>query len=309
MNSERRHELQHNWLAGYLARINESIEPHSKLIAVVVGCVILAGLAYALIHSNASGNRSDATLQLALAAGEDDAETLAIVGERYGETTAGIWARLYQADELMARGLRVLYNDRTEATELLESARSAYQQSITGGNDKILRSRSHYGLARIAEALGNTDEAISEYREVIAANESEAMVKVAGQRIDSLSRPATQEFLAWFGDQDFSPPDPALPPALPSGTTLPDLPDLTLPDLDLGDDKAADPEMKADTATEADSSSSEIPAAETKPALETAPAAEDKPAAEAKPAAAETTPAEASPAEASPAETTADESP
>ncbi len=55
MNSERRHELQHNWLADHLARINEWIEPHSKLIAVVVGASVIGLVAMALVRSNASG--------------------------------------------------------------------------------------------------------------------------------------------------------------------------------------------------------------------------------------------------------------
>ena len=115
MNTDRRHELQHNVLADYLTRINESIEPHSKLIAAVVGVAIVGSLGFMFYQSNVSGQRSDATLQLVLAAGEGDAEVLSMVGEQYAQTTAGSWARLYQADELMSRGMRVLYTDRTEA--------------------------------------------------------------------------------------------------------------------------------------------------------------------------------------------------
>ncbi len=324
MNTDRRHELQHNVLADYLTRINHSIEPHSKLIAAVVGVAIVGSLGWIFYQSNVSGQRSDATLQLVLAAGEGDAEVLSMVGEQYSQTTAGSWARLYQADELMSRGMRVLYTDRAEATELFTSAENAYSQALSTSKDKVLDSRAHFGLARIAESSGNAEKAIEEYRKTMAANESEAMVEVAQQRIDSLSRPDTKEFLAWFGEQNFTPSDPALPPSLPGSNMLPDLPDLNLPPLDLpdlGDEGAAakaeigamklggtaDEEPAGAEALALPDSGLEMPAKvdgaepaaaaekteaapETKPEAETKPAPETKPEAEAKPEA-ETKPA------------------
>ncbi len=312
MNTDRRHELQHNVLADYLTRINESIEPHSKLIAVVVGAAIVGSLGFMLYQSNASGQRSDATLQLVLAAGEGDAEVLSMVGEQFAQTTAGSWARLYQADELMSRGMRVLYTDRTEATELFASAENAYTQALAASKDKVLDSRAHFGLARIAEASGNAEKAIEGYRKTMAANESEAMVEVAQQRIDSLSRPSTKEFLAWFGEQDFTPSDPALPPSLPGSNMLPDLPDLNLPPLDLpdlGDENAASkaelggmklggsaedepagaealelPDSGLEMPAKVDGAEPAAPAEKVEAAVEAKPAAEAKPEADAKPA-------------------------
>ena len=106
--------------------------------------------------------------------------------------------------------------------------------AITGSQDRLLRSRGQFGIARAAEALGNLDEAIEEYKKVIEINESEAMNKKAEERIDVLSKPETKAFVSWFADQDFSPPDPSLPPRLPSGEALPELPDFSLPPLNLG---------------------------------------------------------------------------
>ena len=72
---------------------------------------------------------------------------------------------------------------------------------------------------------------------MIQVNESEAMVKRAEARIEALERPESQAFLAWFSEQDFSPAvDPSLPPTLPSGNALPEMPDLGLPAVDLGVD-------------------------------------------------------------------------
>jgi tetratricopeptide (TPR) repeat protein len=228
MNSDRRHELQQNELAIYLGRINRSIEPYSRIIAVVVGVVILGALALGLYSSKSSGDKSDATLQLIQASGGRDAEANGKVADDYPNTSAGAWARLNQGKEYLAEGMRMLYSSGA-APDLLDQAIDAFREAIQASDDRLLRSRAHFGIAQAEESLGDIDAAIEAYKDCIGANESEAMVKRAQGRIDSLSSPETQAFLAWFGDQDFTPADPSLPPSLPGGVELPDLPDLTLP--------------------------------------------------------------------------------
>jgi tetratricopeptide (TPR) repeat protein len=130
--------------------------------------------------------------------------------------------------------MQALFNDKQNAEELLNDAQQALRAAVSGSTDRLLRSRGQFGIARAAEALGKLDEAVEEYKKVIEINESEAMTKKAQERIDSLSKPETKEFVSWFADQDFSPADPSLPPALPGNESLPDLPDFKLPPLDLG---------------------------------------------------------------------------
>ncbi len=235
MKSDRRHELQQNELANYLGRINRSIEPYSRIIAIVVGAAILGTIAYGLYNSKNTGERSDATLQLIQATGSGDAEVLAQVGDNFPDTPAGVWSRLYQANEYLGEGIRTLFINRGNAEETLDQARITYQEALDASTDPLLRSRANFGIARASEARGDIDAAIAAYKDCIAANESEAMIKKAQERIDSLSTPETQKFLVWFSEQDFSPADPSLPPSLPGGATLPDLPDLNLPKLSLPD--------------------------------------------------------------------------
>lgn len=242
MKSERRHELQQNELAAYLGRLNRSIEPYSKLIAVLLAVVIIGGIAIGLYNNNASEQRSDATLQLIQASGSGDPEVLAKVGDDFPETAAGAWARLYQANEYLADGMRLLYTGGA-AEDMLDQAIDAFNQAIAMSDNRLLTSRAYFGIARAEESLGEIDAAIEAYEKTIAVNESEAMVKRAQARIDSLSSPETKQFLAWFDEQDFSPADPSLPPSLPSGTALPELPDLTLPDLGGASDEAKDPDQ------------------------------------------------------------------
>jgi tetratricopeptide (TPR) repeat protein len=229
--NDRRHELQTNELAVHLQKINRSIEPYSKQIAVVVGLLVVGGIAWGLYSSKVSGDRSDATLQLIQAVGSSSAEQLATVSDNYPDTAAAAWSRLYEGNAHLANGLQALYADRDEAEALLGDARAAYESALAGTEDRLLQSRGNFGLARVAESLNEIEKAIAAYQKCIDANESEAMVEQAQDRIDALSTPQTKEFLAWFSEQDFKPADPSLPPSLPAEKTLPDLPDFDLPTL------------------------------------------------------------------------------
>lgn len=231
--NDRRHELQQNDLAIYLGRINQAIEPYSKAIAVVVGGLVVAAIGWVLYSSQQTGQRSDATLNLIEAMDGQDTEILEGVSEQYGDTLPGQWAKLYQANQYLADGVDALFADRDNAVALLGDAKVAYEESLEGVTDALLISRAHFGMARTHESMGELDEAILEYKQVIAAAESDAMIEKANNRIAALEKPATKDFLAWFADQDFSPADPSLPPSLPGSESLPDLPDLELPSLDL----------------------------------------------------------------------------
>lgn len=231
MSNERRHELETNELASVLGKVNQSIDPYSKPIAVVVAVAFIGLLGWGFYSSTQSDRRSDATLQLIDASISNDSETLATVAAQYSDTPAAAWSRLYQGSSKMGVGINALFNSRDEAEELLGEARGAFNEALKMSQDSVIQSRAYFGLARIAESLGNVDEAIENYEAAITVGESTAMVEEARQRIETLSQPKTQEFLAWFGDQDFSPADPALPPSLPGAGALPDLPDLDFSDL------------------------------------------------------------------------------
>jgi tetratricopeptide (TPR) repeat protein len=204
----------------------------------VVGVAIVGGIAFAFYRSEQTAERSESTLQLIQAVGTQDAEVFLTVSDNFPNTAAGDWARLYQGQSYLSQGIQSLFNDRENAEELLSDAQQALRAAISGKKDKLLRSRGQFGIARASEALGEIDEAIEEYKKVIEINESEAMNEKAQERIDALSDPGARAFVSWFADQDFTPRDPSAPPTLPGTGSLPGIPDLDLPPLDLigGDD-------------------------------------------------------------------------
>ncbi|HBJ35405.1 MAG TPA: hypothetical protein DDZ51_11770 [Planctomycetaceae bacterium] len=231
MNSERRHELQQNALADMLGGQIKKIEPYSKLIAVGVAIAVFAGLAFGFYRSAVTGTRSDATLELLQNSGSSDPEALAAVGDRYADTGAGALAKLLQADVLLATGVSGLFNDREAAQGQLDEALKQYRLVAETSKDNLLRSRANFGVARTFESKGEIEKAVSAYNRVIEIGESDAIATAARNRIDHLKSPLTTDFFAWFDKQDFTPPDPTAPPTLPSGVSLPDLPNLDLPDV------------------------------------------------------------------------------
>ena len=231
MKSERRHELQQNYLADLLGTQLRKIENYTKLIAVVIVGLVVAAVAWGLYRSAEVGTRSDATLELLQNAGIGDPEALGQVGDRYPNTPAGELAKLYQADVLLANGIAAQFNDREEAETQLADALKRYSEAAGASSDTLIRSRANFGIARTHESLGQVDKAIEAYKKVVSIGESDAMIKAAQQRIEALQNPETQEFLVWFERQDFRPADPSQPPMMPSGGSLPDIPDLDLPDV------------------------------------------------------------------------------
>ncbi len=249
MNSERRHELQHNYLADHLGDLLKKIEPHAKLIAIAFAAIVGIVVAIGLYQNNASMARSDATLELIQNASGGDAEALASVGDRYSTTQAGELARLFEADTNLNAGITALYVDREEAESKINDALKAYREVASTSKDRLLVARSQFGVGHALESLGKVEDSVSAYRQVVAQADSDALAQAAQQRIDSLQKPETQEFLTWFAKQDFTPADPSSPPNLPSGIALPDLPDLVLPpvtaDETIPDESDNAPEMSA----------------------------------------------------------------
>ena len=275
MNSERRHELQENWLAGALVKANETIEPYSKLIGAAVVLGFAAMIGWGIYSARSSDNRSDATLQLIEASVSGNSEALSSIAAQYPKTSAANWSMLYQGGQKMAAGFSSLFNNRDEAEELLGEATRAYEDALGMSDDPVINSRAHFGLAQVAEALGDVDEAISHYESAMVAGESEAMAAEAKNRIERLSQPQTQEFLAWFNEQDFSPADPSLPPSLPDLGILPDMPDLELMDVETNADESNEDESPVAEGVGMEMPETETPATET-PETET-PATEEEP--------------------------------
>ena len=288
--TERRHELQQNELAAYLEKVNKQIEPYSKPILGVVLVVMAVGIGWSFYSSEQEADSSFATLELikATSAQMIDPEDLDTVNSEFPETSAGKLAKLYQGLALVNEGNDLIYEDTESATETLKEGIEVLTSVAEGNNDPLIKSRAYLGIALAQTTLGDTEAAVAAYEKVEKADESEAMVEYAANRIATLTSTATKEFSDWFKDTSFAVatpanPDPSLPPAngLPSIDSF--LPDLGTPstdsdtkekenpltgeatprDLDGGLDlpKVTDSAAPADTTEATDSDSETTPAA------------------------------------------------
>ena len=239
---DRQAQLEQNIVAENLAGFFKKIEPYSKLILAGVVALVVGFIAVGLYTSGESQKRSDATLGLLMNNPE--------VVDEFPETAAAAWSQLFQGNNDLAEGIRLLYQDRDEAETKLSQAIETFTDASRSSKNSLVISRSNFGIAVASESLGKIDEAIEAYKRTAAAAESDQMVEVAEERIKRLSDPQSTGFLAWFSEQDFAPADPSLPPELPGAGALPDLPDLPMddlefPGLDLGDKmKASDEPSK-----------------------------------------------------------------
>ena len=300
MNTERRHELQQNELAAYLNKANTYIEPYSKQILVGVVAVFVIGIGYAFYSSEQEAASSAATFQLIQRTNVEnvDAEALDEISSAYPDTASGKLAKLYEGLAIVQDATRDIYLEREIATDSLNEGIRILTALASSSDDKLIKSRANFGVAIANESLSELDAAVKAYEQVITIAESEAMVENANDRIASLNRPASKEFLAWFKTEKFQPVaspnlDPSSPPtSLPFSTSIPDSPFLETKPESSEETAPRDLDGGLDLPTEGDNN--KAPMATSEPAETPAPA----------------TPAPATPAPETPApETPAPETP
>jgi tetratricopeptide (TPR) repeat protein len=215
MKAERRHELQHNELADWVAEVFERLKPYSRAIAGVAVAAAVLLTAYVVLSSRAERKQSTAWTDYyaAIQAPQDSIEAeLESVSRDHDNVPAGRWAEVALADLKLGEGINLLFKDKAAAEKKLKSAISHYEAVIPNADDPLLVARARFGLARAYESLGQLDEAKTTYEEIVRASGTNAYVTIAKSRLEDLNRESTQEFYAWFAKQEPIPvPDTPLP--------------------------------------------------------------------------------------------------
>lgn len=212
-------------------------------------------------------------------------------------TTAGIWARLLEAEQSFRDGVRLQFNDRQGAESELKRAADAFDKVLKTENaPAIATERALIGKARLLETTsnGSFEEAEKAYSTFLQKYPESIYKDSVQERLDALKKPDTKEFYAWFAKQNPKPtdrrrPKDGLPPGHPDiPLTLPEIPEELYPanwselktDAQLEEKSAEKADEKKSEAKPADSAA-EKPAAEKVDEKKS----DDKPAAaEAKPA-------------------------
>lgn len=215
MKSERRHDLQHNELLVWLAKISNAIKPHSNTI--LIGLILIMG-AYgaAKIWSFRSGEATAKgwdSLYAAMNSGE--ISSLDGVAEGNSGNEVGDWAGVVGADLRLASGCDQLFGNKIEAGQELQKAMEGYVAVLDVSENPSIQERATFGLARTYEAMAGTRQSQGEfkkakekYQEVV---EGEGVyAESAKRRLEDLNRPATETFYDQFARHD---PGAAFDPA------------------------------------------------------------------------------------------------
>lgn len=235
MQSDRRHELEDNDLAGTTVELVERIRPHFRSILVAVGLLFAALAAWTLVSSQQSAGREQSWSACFAALSSGDGNRLADVVRQHPDTPAAGWAQLVLADSVLQDGCDGLFTDRVQGTMRLEDAVGRYRQLLASRPTGMLAERAVFGLARANEALGNLDEARKGYEAVVADHAGGAAASLAAGRVAALSRESTRQWYDWFGAQK---PQPS-----PGSGTAPAAPPES-PAADASSDTAAEPDAK-----------------------------------------------------------------
>jgi tetratricopeptide (TPR) repeat protein len=225
MKAERRHELQHNEVADWVAASYERVKPYSRaIVAVGVAAAVLL-IAYVVLSGRSERKRSVAWndyYQAVQAESKDVANDLETVAQEHSGVPAGLWAEVALADLKLGEGIDSLFREKQAAQSKLRSAIQHYQHVLEVADDALLIARARYGLARAYESLGRLDEARDVYQQIVDSSGTNAYLSVAKERLKDLKRSSTQDFYAWFGKQEpvASPPASDLLPGTP-GEKLP----------------------------------------------------------------------------------------
>jgi len=179
------------------------------------------------------------------ASAPEDYQTAA---DQYGDSALGPYARLSQAEGLIASGAGKLFSDREAANAELEQADAALSRLADSANlNSTIRERVLIDQARLAEIRCDGTEAsqaagVAAWQAVLDHNPSSFAKDLAEGQIEVLNTPGESTFYAWFHELDPKPADDLELPGLGSGpssggpmSNVPSIPGLNLPTTPTGE--------------------------------------------------------------------------
>ncbi len=229
MKSERRHELVHNELAGWIIGSIEAVKPYANMIlgVSVLILVVIVGATWFVNRSALESTEAWDAYNVALSSGNP--VELAAVAVDYPSSRAAQWAEAVAADLHLNSGCNQLFSNRADANIELDKAAELYQQVLDKSVDAVLLDRATYGLARTREAMGDLDEAKKLYEQVTKKWSGGPFSDISAHRLKELESPST---LAFYDEFEKFDPKPAFTdePGIPGAGPLFDDDSLLAPD-------------------------------------------------------------------------------
>jgi tetratricopeptide (TPR) repeat protein len=195
MKSARRHELEHNQLAVWLAAKAETIKPHLKTAGAAILAVALAWLVYSFVTGRSQQRLAEGWEKYYQA---NDLKEYQAVADEFENSPAGLAARQQLALMQLGDGNRRLMLDREAGMILLEGAAKNFETVIRESNDPMVKQHAMYQLGRAYESMGQLENAKTEYEKLTKNWPDSAYASAAKGRLEDLEKPATKEFYDWY---------------------------------------------------------------------------------------------------------------
>jgi hypothetical protein len=205
MKTERKHELQTNVLADWLGQHIEQIRPYGKNIAIGIGLILVAWIAYSFVQyqkSIAAGATWRDYFAATMERNPDQRnKKIDAVATMHADQVPGLWAVLNAAQGKLSAGCARLFTDREIARKELSDAKEGFQEVAEKAGQPDLRVFALYGLAQTFEAMGELKQASEKFRQVHSTAPETAFGKAAKARADYLASSSVEQFYDWFGKQ------------------------------------------------------------------------------------------------------------
>jgi len=217
MKSERRHELQTNYLADHLGTAVSSGKSYATwLVGGIIAAAVLA-MGYGLYSSQVAQSNSQAWGDYYFNIGSGDAEVFQQVAKDHPQTSAASWAEQAWADHQLMVGLDQIYNNRSEAEKSIQAAIDVYEKILASAYEPELRNRAAIGLGQALESIGKLDDAARHYQQV-AGSGAGAFANMATNRLAWIKSGEGKSFYEWFATVRKAPEQP---PAFPTDLSKP----------------------------------------------------------------------------------------
>ncbi len=202
-----------NALAEKTLELVDRLRPHANAIVMAVGGAALAVLAWLLVSNQTTAGRAQSWDAFLDAVASDSqpmlVDSLGDVIRRYPGTPAAQWSEVVLADFAVSEGTDLLFSNKEQGRQRLESAVDAYSAVLADRPRGLLATRATFGLAKARESLGQLDDARRGYEAVATEQAAGGFAHLAEQRVAALDRPVAKEWYDWFSAQSFTPPQPA----------------------------------------------------------------------------------------------------
>ncbi len=194
MDSQHRHELETNSLAKALVETGEKVAPYRQTIVIggiaAIALAVIAGMAMRGGDKHSDGWQSYAA---AAERQEPDLDALLSTADVYAGTPVSELSRIMWADARLLEAMQQYFTNKQLANDALVEAKAAYEQ-LRKANNKTIVERAEFGLARVAEANGEANEALEAYKAI----DSGPFASAAAARVRALEEKAADGQLEWL---------------------------------------------------------------------------------------------------------------